>query len=111
MFLPNLFAQRAVFALQQLPLLGLSERQHDLVRFERLLNVVVGAGLHGFDRQVHVAVGAHDDHGGVVVLGLQRRQQVEAAHLGHSNVGQHEIGPKESTKPSASSPLAALSTS
>src|SRR5690606_36238605 len=49
-------------------------------------------GLHRLDRHVGVAVGAHHDDGGVVALGAQGGEQVEAAHFRHPDVGQDEVG-------------------
>ena len=94
MLLADFLAQLPVLAPEQLALLGLAQRQYDLVRLEGLLHVVVRAGLHGVDRHVHVAVGAHHDDRRVVALSLQRGQQIEASHLGHAHVGQDHIGPK-----------------
>ena len=59
--LADLLAERAVLAAQRLALLGLAQREHDLVGLERLADVVVGAGLHRLEREVDVAVRAHHD--------------------------------------------------
>ena len=92
MLFANLFAQRAVFASECLALFGLAQREHDLVVFEGLLHVVVSARLDRLERVVDVAVGAHDDDRRFVTFGLERRQQIEAAHFGHAHVGEHHVG-------------------
>ena len=88
----NLLFERAIFAAQRLALLGLAQHEEHLFRLERLWDVVVGAGLHRLERHIDVAVRAHDDDGGRVLFGLQRREQVEPAHFGHANVGEDEVG-------------------
>ena len=90
--LPDLLAERAVLAAQGLALLGLLEGEDHLVLFEGLAHVVVRAGLHRLERQVHVAVRAHHDDRRRVLLGLEGRQEVEAAHLGHTDVREDYVG-------------------
>ena len=92
--LADLLAQRAVLAPQRLALLGLAQREHDLLGLEGLLDVVVRARLDRLEREIDVAVRAHHDDGGVVALGLERREQIEPAHLGHAHVGEDDVGPE-----------------
>ena len=40
---------------------------------------------------VEVAVGAHDDDGGVIAFRAQRAEQVHPAHARHAHVGQHAV--------------------
>ncbi len=59
---------------------------------EGLLDVVVGPRLDRIQREIDVAVRAHHDDGGFVALRLQRGQEIEAAHLGHADVGEDDVG-------------------
>ena len=76
---------------QGLPLLQLTDGKQDFVRLERLGNVVVGPLLHGLHRGVHGPVGRHDDNGAVDPPRIQLVQKVQAAHLRHQDVGEHQI--------------------
>ena len=107
----DLLLERAVLAAERLALLGLAEREDDLVRLERLAHVVVGAGLHRLDREVDVAVRAHDDDRRRVLLGLERREEIEPAHLRHADVGEDDVGVERVERASAASPPSATSTS
>ena len=88
----DLLLERAVLAAQRLALLGLAQREDDLVRLERLAHVVVGARLHRLDGEVDVAVGAHHDDRRRVLLGLERAEQIEPAHARHAHVGEDDVG-------------------
>ena len=88
-----------------------AQREHDLVGLERLADVVVGAGLHRLEREIDVAVRAHHDDRGRVLLGLERGEQIEAAHLRHAHVGEDDVGAERVDSASAASPLSATSTS
>jgi hypothetical protein len=92
--LADLFAQCPILTPQELALLGLAQSEHHLILLERLLDVVVGSGLHRLDRQVRVPVGAHDDDRGIVPLGFERGQQVQTTHLRHAHVGEDTVGPE-----------------
>ena len=63
----------------------------NLLERERLGDVVVGAGLHRFDRIFNGRVRGHQDDEALGRAPLDFAQQFEATHLGHLVVGQHEI--------------------
>ena len=90
--LVDLLSQGAVLAPQRLALFCLSQREDDLVRLERLADVVVGPRLHRLDGEVHVAVRAHDDDRRRMLLRLERRQHVETSHARHAHVRQDDVG-------------------
>ena len=68
------------------------EQPLQLVRIERLGEVVLGAGLDRFDGGVDGALRGQQDHLDVVDLGLQRLQQLDAAHPRHHQVGDDDRG-------------------
>ena len=108
----DLLLERAVLAAERLALLGLSQREDDLVRLEGLAHVVVGARLHRLEREVDVAVRAHHDDGRRVLLRLERRRADRARPCcGMRTSVRMTSGPNESTSASAASPPSATSTS
>jgi hypothetical protein len=90
--LADLLLEGAVLAAERLALLRLLQGEEQLLGLEGLGDVVVGPRFDCFDRQVQASVGAHDDDGDLGALGFQGREQVEAAHLGHAHIGEHEVG-------------------
>src|SRR5271155_5399564 len=60
-FLLNLLLEGSILSTQGFSLLCFSQREDDLIRLERFAHVVVRAGFHRLDCEIHVAVGAHDD--------------------------------------------------
>ena len=80
-------AQRLVLALLLVDLGEPLEQALQLVRIERLGQVVLGAGLDRLDGGVDGALRGQQDHLDVVDLGLQRLQQLDAAHPRHDQVG------------------------
>src|SRR3546814_7327076 len=54
--------------------------------FRSLLDEVEGAGLHGVDRHVDVAVAGDDDDRQVACRLSQLALQLESAHAGHAHV-------------------------
>ncbi len=83
--------ERAVLASQRFTLFGFGERQQDFVLLEGLRDVVVGAGLHRFDRQVDRAVRAHQDHRRQGRARLQFGAELDPGHPAHADVGKHEV--------------------
>src|SRR5690606_29907870 len=73
-------------------LLGLLERKNDLVRAERLRDVVVGALLHRLDREIHPAVRGHDDDHRLAVLRLVALEELEAVQARHADIAQDDVG-------------------
>ena len=59
--------------------------------FHGLDHVVPGPFVDRRNRVAHVAGARHDDHRRVRARSPQRTHQVDAAHLGHAQIGQHEI--------------------
>src|SRR5690606_2455518 len=90
----DLVAQAADLAAQRLPLLGLLEREHELVGAEGLGQVVVGARLHGLDRELGAAVGGHDDDQAVALLRAVALEELEARQPRHADVAQDDVGPE-----------------
>ncbi len=76
---------------QLLTLGRLSHGEHHFLRAEGLLHVVVGALLHRRDRRVGVAVSAHRDHERVPTSGRVALDELEAVHLRHAQIAEHEI--------------------
>jgi hypothetical protein len=70
---------------------GFAHRLHDIHALERLLDEVVRAFAHGFHGSLDRAVGGHHHHFGVRRHRVQRLDQIEAAHAGQHQVGQHHI--------------------
>jgi hypothetical protein len=88
----DFLAQARDFLAQRLALLGLLQDEDELVRTERLRQVVVGAALHRLDGELGAAVGRHhDDHaraaGGAVAL-----EELEAAETRHAQVAEDDVG-------------------
>ena len=78
-------------AAELLPLLGLAEGEHDLVRAERLGEVVVGALFHGGERRLFAPVRAHhDDQRRAAALAVCT-QEGDPAQLGHAHVAQDQV--------------------
>ena len=88
----DLLPERAVLAPERSRSSALRSTSTTSSGLKGLLDVVVGARLHRLEGEVDVAVGAHHDDRRRVLLGLERGQQVEAAHLGHAHVGEDDVG-------------------
>ena len=86
------FLESPILTAKRFTLLGLGERDQDFVLFEGLRDVVIGANLHGFDREIHRAVRAHQDHGRQGRAGLELCAKLETGHAAHSDVGENEVG-------------------
>ena len=66
-------------------------QETQVVGFIRLREIIVGAGFHGTQGVGRVAVGGeHDDSHRHLFL-AQAREQLEAAHIGHAQIGDHEV--------------------
>ena len=84
---------------QRLPALGAQlaelerppQDQQDLVRLERLDQVVLGPQPGGLDRGADGAVGRHHHHADLRVLGLQLADDLDAVHARQPLVGQREV--------------------
>src|SRR5690606_37609625 len=88
----DFLAQARDFAAQRLTLLGLLEREHELVRTERLGEVVVGAALHRLDGHLDAAVGGHDDDHALAIGLAVAVEEVEPAEAGHAHVAEDDVG-------------------
>ena len=86
-----LFVQRLILAEEPLALLGLAQQQDELVGFEGLRNVVVGAALHRLDGDVAAAVGGHHHHRGVQVPPPNLVDQIQAALPRHAQIGDDDV--------------------
>jgi hypothetical protein len=64
----------------------------DLVDVEGLGEVVVGAGLHGGDREALRAVRREQDDGQRGVACVDGGDELEPAHARHLEVGEHDLG-------------------
>ena len=84
-------AQRAHLAAQPRRLERLLDEQHDLVEVERLVGVVIRAGLHRFDGGVDARIGGQQDHQRVGIGLLDLLQDRQAVGVGQPVVEQHEI--------------------
>ena len=91
----DLAAQQLIGAPQALALAGLAQREQHLGGREGLREIVVGAALHGLDRELRGAVGGHQDHGRLGQPPHQLGQQLEAVHPGHAQVAEHELGGRD----------------
>jgi hypothetical protein len=65
---------------------GAAKEEGDLVGLERLRRVVVRAAANRLDGGVERAVGRHDDDGPIWRQASRLREELEAVHLGHSQV-------------------------
>jgi len=68
---------------------GTMDQLQGVVHVERLGQVFEGAALKRRDRRIEVGIGGHDDHGQARMLGLQAFHEIQTAHAGHADVGQH----------------------
>ncbi len=80
-----------VLVLQALAIEAALHDVHDLLDLERLEDVVVGAALHGLDGRLDGAEARHDDgqHGQALLGDLL--DELEAAHVGHLEIRDHEV--------------------
>ena len=70
---------------------GAGDREREELRVDRLGDEVVGAGAHGGDGRLHAALpGDHDDGERGVDAG-DALAHLDAAHLGHAEVGQDRV--------------------
>src|SRR5690606_21158106 len=88
----DFLAQPRDLAAQRFTLLRLAQRQYELVRTERLRQVVVRAGFHGVDRELDAAVRGHDDDEPHAALRLVPGQELEAAQARHAYVAEDDVG-------------------
>ena len=84
-------AQRLHLAAEPFALLDLAQRQQDLVRAERLVEIVVGAFTHRRDRGVLGAVGAHHQQNRLATGGAVGTEELQAVHARHAHVGEDDI--------------------
>ena len=67
--------------------------QAEIVEFERLGKVVVGAGFDCFDGHAFRAVRGNDDHEWAIAVGaFEFAEKIEAAHSGKVYIEQEKIG-------------------
>ena len=76
---------------EALALFGLAKREHHLVGAERLGHVVVRTLLHGGERRLFAAVGAHHDDKAGTPTPLVRAQERQPVHVRHPHVAQHDV--------------------
>ena len=78
--------------MQQVPALQRAlHHQLDLVRLERLGNVIEGAELHRLDRGVDLRQTGDHDHVDVGMAFLDQAQHFEAADIRHHDVEDHHV--------------------
>jgi len=70
---------------------GVAHDRADLVVLGMLLQIGIGAQIHRVDRRLLAGVGGQDHHRRLGVDGLDPLQQLDPVHLGHLDVGQHDI--------------------
>ena len=92
--LVQLAPQRLVLALLPVDLRQPLEQPLQLMRIERLGQVVFGAGLDGLHGGVHGALGRQQDYLDVLDVALERVEQVEPAHSRHHQVRDDDRGPE-----------------
>ena len=85
-----LLLQLLHFAGQGADLELVADRDRDAFGAGGLDQKVVGAGAHGFDGGIDAALGGQHDHRQVGIGGAQLGQHVQAAHVGHHQVEQHQ---------------------
>ena len=85
-------AQGASLLEQALPVQGLLEHDLELIDVDRLGEVVLGSELHGLDRGLHRAVGGHEDDHRLGADLLDLREELEAVHARHPEVGEDDVG-------------------
>ena len=69
-----------------------AQGRFELVQVERLLDVVIRAGLEGAHAGVDRAVGRHHDHGHAAVELLDAPQNLDAVDVGQHQIRQHQRG-------------------
>jgi len=84
-------ALRRVLDAQHAVLRGAPEDRDEFVVAERLLDVIERALVHGLHRGLERGLRGHEDHGRVRIVCARRRENVDAAHLRHAHVGQHDV--------------------
>ena len=67
------------------------DQEPELIRVVGLGDEVVGPGLHGVSAIGGVAVGGQHDHADREPLGADPGEQLEPAHVGHPQVGDHQV--------------------
>ncbi len=87
----HLFPQQDVLVDDLLLLQQFLHQQRQLLRLERLHQVVVGAELHGVHRRLHRTEGGDHDHQGLRVVFFDVFEHLDAAHLRHLYVQKHQV--------------------
>ena len=90
--LAQLPAQHLVLALLRVELGDALQQQLQLLRIDRLGEVVLGAVLDGFDRGLDRALRRQQDDLELLGLVLERLEQLHAAHARHHHVGDDDRG-------------------
>src|SRR6185437_12622076 len=76
----------------QLTMLGRApENRNDLVVDEWLLDVMVRALVHRLNRGAEIRLSRHEYHGHERILRARRRQYLEAAHVRHAHIREHDV--------------------
>src|SRR5581483_3948064 len=88
----DLLAQRRVLDAQLAVFGGALENRDQLVVPERLLDVVERALVHRLHRGLEGRLGRHQDHRRVGIPGADRAQHLHAAHGGHADIAQDDVG-------------------
>ncbi len=87
----GLLLELLYFAGQRADLELVADRDRDALGRGGLDQEVVGAGAHGFHGGIDAALGGQHDDGKLGVRGTQLGEDVEAAHVGHDEIEQHEV--------------------
>ncbi|KAF5052757.1 hypothetical protein DSECCO2_405420 [anaerobic digester metagenome] len=70
---------------------GALHGQAQVLEVQGLGQVVVGPGLDGLHRRLHVGIGRHDQDGDGRVVGLDLLQGLDAGDAGHPHVHEDEV--------------------
>ena len=73
---------------------GAPQDRHQLVVAERLLDVVESALVHGLHGGLQGGLRRHEDDRHVRIRLARGRQDLDAADVGHPDVGQHDVRPE-----------------
>src|SRR3989304_1674684 len=87
-FLLHLLPEELVLFSQPFPFLCLSQGENNLVRFERLGDIIVSSQCHSLDGDIQGSVGGHHNDRCVGPHLLNFSQELQPIHLGHSYVAE-----------------------
>ncbi len=89
--LVGVLREQLQLSLQSFSLQCLANHDVEVIRVDGLGDEVVGSLLHRLDRRFHGAMGGDDDDRNADRFLAQRAKHLDPAHLGHSQVQQHQV--------------------